>query len=224
MAVTKKGAAKKGTVAKKGAAKKGAAKRGAARPATPTVTGGATGTSTSTSSGSSSSNAALAAAVASAITAVKAVNTQLAGAGLVVLTPEQRQHTNGRIRQGEDEAMTSILETVDAHPGAFQFMAARDHGVDDLTVETQPAYDALARRDLLLPLQTALGQVLQRVDDDMLASGGIAKDVTTQAYRIIKGNVGANPTLRTEAGKAFTFYEGISHKAQATIRAKKAKK
>src|SRR5579864_2666327 len=61
---------------------------------------------------------------------------------LVALTAEQRQHSNGKFKDGEDKAIASIVETVARHGSPFK------------ALEFDPKHVAalLERRTLLAPI------------------------------------------------------------------------
>jgi hypothetical protein len=148
----------------------------------------------------------LALAVEKARAAVRAAVAALEAHELAASTSEERAHSAGKLRDGEDLALEGILDTVDAHPEHFVSLAPHDHGTDALKVETGPARAALARRTLLLPLAAELSALAQRVSDDVMASGALARDVTTPAYAIIRANAPINPALRKSASASLNFY------------------
>jgi hypothetical protein len=149
---------------------------------------------------------ALALAVAKAREGVGAAEAALEAFELAAYTSEERAHSAGKLRDGEDLALEGILDTVDAHPEHFISLAPHDHGTDNRKVETEPARNALARRALLVPLQVELVALMQRVSDDVMSSGAFARDVTTPAYAIIKANAPINPALRKSAAGSLNFY------------------
>lgn len=149
---------------------------------------------------------ALVAAVDKARAAVRAAEQALEAFDLASLTSDERAHSAGKLRDGEDAVLVTILDTVDAHPAQFASLAPHDHGSDDHVVETGPARAALARRNLLAPLATDLATLSLRVSDDLLASGALARDVTTPAYAIIRANAPLNPALRRSAAGPLSFY------------------
>ena len=149
---------------------------------------------------------ALGLAVAKARQLVAAVQAALEAFELAAYTSEERAHSAGKLRDGEELALEGILDTVDAHPEHFISLAPHDHGTDDRKVETEPARNALARRALLVPLQIELAALTQRVSDDVMSSGAFTRDVTTPAYAIIKANAPLNPALRKSAAGSLNFY------------------
>ncbi|MEP7123735.1 MAG: hypothetical protein ABJE95_22595 [Byssovorax sp.] len=148
----------------------------------------------------------LALAVEKARAAVRAAEAALEAYELAAYTSEERAHSAGKLRDGEEVVLEGILDTVDAHPEQFASLAPHDHGTDDRKVETGPAREALARRSLLVPLAQELVALTQRVSDDVLSSGAFARDVTTPAYAIIKANEPINPALRKSASVPLNFY------------------
>jgi hypothetical protein len=131
---------------------------------------------------------------------------RVAEKALAALTSEERAHSSGKLRDGEDDVLAVVLDTIDAHPAQFASLAPHDHGTDERVVETGPARAALTRRSLLAPLAADLAALSQRVSDDVLASGALARDVTTPAYAIIRANAPLNAALRKSAARPLSFY------------------
>ena len=155
-------------------------------------------------------------AAANVLAQLAAIRATLEPHGLAALTGDERLHSNGRLRDGEDSAVVTILDTVDGHPAHFQALAGHDHGVDDAVVETAPARAALARRRLLAPIVAELVAIGARVSDDVLASGASAKDVSGPAYAIIRANAKLDKKLRASASPALDFYaQAAKRKAPA---------
>ena len=152
------------------------------------------------------SDAALAKATAEVLADLAKMEAKLDAFELAALTADERLHSSGRLRDGEPALLGTVLDTVDAHPGRFQAIAASDHGVDDTVVETAPARTALARRALLAPLAAKLEALWTRVADDVLASGHLVREVTTPAYAIIRANAAVDRELRKAASTALDFY------------------
>lgn len=161
-----------------------------------------------------------AATVKDALATVTALEANLDTFGLASLTDEERLHSNGRIREGEDAAILAILDTIDASPATFQALAPHDHGDDPKVVETAPARTAIERRELLLPLRDRLAALVQRLSDDLLSSGALARDVSVPAYAILQANAAFDPNLRKKGATAISYYGKAPKKAAAT-RAKK---
>ena len=159
-------------------------------------------------------------AVKKGIDALAAITADLEKHGLASKTPEERQHSNGKLRDGEDAAMVNVLDTVDAFPGLFQALAPHDHGKDDKVVETGPARVALSRRAAIAPLAAAARALADRLDDELLTGGETAKDVTVPAYAIIKANAEVMPALKKKAAPTITFHAKRSKRTPAKKAAK----
>jgi hypothetical protein len=184
-------------------------------------------------SGNGSSVTSFEAQVAKAQTSANALLAMLKALGCQVLTDEERLHTMGKLRVGEDKAMNAVFDTMDANPVVFESLADKDGGTDPNTVETQPARDALTEAEALSPLVDVLAEMHTIVSDGMIANGQFAKELSVPAYAIGKALAVTNKTIRTQLAPAITFY-GVSARrnvaskqraANAVVRAtKKAKK
>lgn len=125
---------------------------------------------------------------------------------LARLTAAERVTVGGRLRDGEEGALTDLLDTIDASPQTFVSIASIDHGTDDARVETEPTRQAIERRVALSPLADRLEQLARRVHDDVLVQGERIRDVTTPAYAILKVNAAVDPKLRKRAARVFDYY------------------
>lgn len=143
--------------------------------------------------------------------------------GMSVLDKEDRIHSGGRIREGEADAMSSILGVVEKHPKFFEALADADHGKDPRRVETGPARDDLERREAILTVAKAVEELVTKLNDTLLILGENVRDVTGPAYRIARINAEMNPQLRRDLGTASTFYGAPARdRAREARRAKKA--
>jgi hypothetical protein len=175
-----------------------------------------------TSNGKDTARKLLVAAVEKARAAVRVAAQALEEFELAALTSDERAHSSGKLRDGEGEILTVVLDTVDAHPEQFASLAPHDHGTDDRVVETGPARAALIRRSLLAPLAADLAALALRVSDDVLASGALARDVTTPAYAIIRANAPINAALRKSAARPLSFYVRTAKKKTTKAKATSA--
>lgn len=148
----------------------------------------------------------VAAAVKVAREAVKAAKAALATHDLARLTAEERLHSSGKLREGEDRAILALFDTIDKFPATFQALADRDGGVDPSAVETAPARAALERRALLAPLVTELEELHAAVSDDVLSCAETAKAVSGPAYAIAKANAPVDAKLRKAVSATLDFY------------------
>jgi hypothetical protein len=149
-----------------------------------------------------------------------------AALGLPSLTSDEQLHSNGKLRVGEADAMTTIFDAMDDFPGVFAALAAKDGGVDPTEVETGPARGNLAQAQALAPLSAALQALDAQVSSAILALAGQAKDVSVPAYAIGKASAASDPKVRTALATAISFSGGPSQKRVASkkIAAAKAKK
>ena len=144
--------------------------------------------------------------IAQALAMIGKLEGQLDTLGLASLTKDERLHSTGKLRDGEEPVLEVILKTIDTHSTLFTSIADKDGGQDPTKVETAPSREALARRAALVPLFDALERLAKRVGDDILASGEHVKDVTIPAYAIIRANAPLNDELRRSAADALNFY------------------
>jgi hypothetical protein len=126
--------------------------------------------------------------------------------GLASLTVEERAHSNGKLREGEADAVSTVFDAVDAVPGVFASLADKDGGSDPEVVETAPARAALARSQQLAPFVALIETIGQRASDDVLASASTAKALSIPAYAIGRTNASLNKPLRTAIAPAISFY------------------
>lgn len=153
--------------------------------------------------------------VANGIASLKALLSALKGQGLAALTGDDRLHTNGKLRDGEADALTAVLDTMEAHPDVFASLATKSRGTGK-ALGSATARAALARRDVLKPLAELLAAIERRVADDILEQGSLAKAVTMPGYAIIQANAPHSEALRTSAGPAIDFYQNVVKKKRET--------
>jgi hypothetical protein len=183
-------------------------------------------TKTPSKSNGTSATTAFAAAVQKLLAQTQALGQALDALDLPALTADERAHSNGRLRDGEAAAMVAIFDAMDAYPGVFGALAAKDGGVDPTAVETQPARNALADSQALGPVGAALATLAQRVSDGILAYASQAKDVSVPAYAIGKASAASDPAVRKALSPAITFYGAGARKRQLDkkVKATRAKK
>jgi hypothetical protein len=170
-----------------------------------------TNASTSTAKGAKStksagSGAQFEAGVAKLMTLAVQMQQQVRGMGLTSLTPGERTHTMGKLRDGEVEAMGNVLDVVDDNPALFSALAGKDGGTNPDVVETAPARAMLARSQDMSPVVSALQGLLTLVSDDVIASANSAKELTVPAYAIARASASADAKLKAELAPALTFY------------------
>jgi hypothetical protein len=147
-----------------------------------------------------------AAVVREVLDRIQQIEALLENLELARLTAEERVSSNGRLRDGEEEALETLLDAMDAFPGPFAVLADKDRGDDAAALETSPTRQALARRQALAPVAASLARITRRVEDDLLVQGERIREVTAPAYAILKANAVVEPKLRKQAAKVFDFY------------------
>lgn len=141
--------------------------------------------------------------------------------GLAPLTDDERLHTSGRFRDGEEEALRAMLAGARLRPELFASLADKDEGHDPGTFEVELLEDRLARRALLQRLSVALAPVADKASDTMLHLGDQSRPVLLAAYRIAKTVAETDDKLRQKISGALNFYGGIGKSAASTRRKKK---
>lgn len=144
--------------------------------------------------------------------------------GLATLSNDERIHSNGRLRDGEPEAMTAILDTADSRPAYFLPLAARDRGADENRFETGPCRDDLARRAHVERLRAALEPNFNRVGDTVLALGSRIRDVTMPAYALARVASAHDGKLREKLNPATDFFSAPHRKRARAAQGTKGKK
>jgi hypothetical protein len=140
---------------------------------------------------------------------------------LVEFDDEERRHSNGRLKNGEDVAVTSVLDAADAFPTLFVALASKDRGKDDTVFESEPTRDALARRIQIARLASALEPLAQGLSDTMLSLGEDVREVAVPVYAIARVAAAINPALRAKLKAATAFYTAISARGLKTKKNKK---
>jgi len=125
---------------------------------------------------------------------------------LVEMTSDERAHSMGKLRDGESDALRTVLDAADAFPGYFQALAARDHGKDPAVFETAPAREALSRREILARLSNRLAALDTKVGDTVLEFGAIGRGVGLAAYAIASVNAESDAKLRSKIAPARSHF------------------
>jgi hypothetical protein len=163
-------------------------------------------TSTSSSTKNAGSGAQFEAGVAKLMTLAVQMGQQVRAMNLTSLTPEERMHTMGKLRDGEADAMNAVYDTMDKFPGVFWALATKDGGTNANVVETAPARASLASAQDLGPVLSALEALTTHVSDHVIASANAAKEVSVPAYAIGRTSAKQDPAIRTSLSKALEFY------------------
>ena len=161
------------------------------------------------------SNGSFAASIAKVVASAEALKLAIEALNLPGLTAEDRLHSDGRLRKDEPAAMTSIFDTMDAHPATFGSLADKDGGTNPAVLETAPARASLATATGLAPLGTLLDTMHITVSDAILATASQAKALSVPGYAIGKANAASSAPLRTSLKKAIDFYGASGRKRAA---------
>jgi hypothetical protein len=122
------------------------------------------------------------------------------------LNPEARKTSIGRLRDGEDAIIESVLDMVDESPAVFQSLASRDNGVDPAAVETAPSRDDLAQRAALQPFADDLVLLAEDVSDTLLDLGARPRTFSIAAYAIGQANAPHDARVKRGLARAERFY------------------
>lgn len=140
--------------------------------------------------------------------------------GLVTMTEDDRRHSEGKLRDGEADALTAVIDVADQHPQYFAALADKDGGVDPKTFETDLLRGHLARRKLLGSVAVAAAELTAPLGDTVLMLGEQVRPVLLAAYQIAKPIAVADEKLRSRLAPALDFYGKIGRRGAET-RAKK---
>jgi hypothetical protein len=142
--------------------------------------------------------------------------------GQVLLTGDERIHSDGRFRDGESDALRVVLDGVDLAPHYFTALADKDEGHDPERFETELLRDRLARRDLLNQLAAELEPSFTALTDTVLHLGSRVRPAALAAYRIAKSISSADRKLSTVIAPAIDFFGRPARRAAETRASKKA--
>jgi hypothetical protein len=136
--------------------------------------------------------------------------------GLVVMTDEDRRHSDGRLRDGEPVALRAVIDVAEKHPQFFTVLADKDGGVDPTAFETELLRDHLARRTLLAQVARAADELTAPLGDTVLRLGEQVRPVLMSAYQIAKAVAAADGKVRSALAPALDFFARIGRLGAAT--------
>jgi hypothetical protein len=144
--------------------------------------------------------------------------------GLVELTQEDRERTDGKFRKGEHEVLEPVLDLADdpKFQGTFEGLADKDAGADPTKFETQLLRDRLRRHKALSRLLAGLEAIGGDLSDSLLYLGELSRPILLAAYQTAKPIARSNDAVRSKIAKTLDFYRGPAVKAAKTRAAKKA--
>lgn len=141
--------------------------------------------------------------------AIKALNDALSMAS--PMTSIERQHSNGKLKDGEETAIRAIVETVTRFPEPFR----------GLKGNAKILSEGLEMRGLLSPIVENLQKLQARASDALLRSGESIKTASSPLYEIASALAKHDPELANALQPARQFYQAP---AQAAARTRKKKK
>jgi len=123
---------------------------------------------------------------------------------LFALTTQERRTSNGRLRDGEEEALLAVLDVADHVPEAFRALGADGGGLNHH--ETGRLRDALKRGLALDELVAALEELTRMLRDSQLVLSGDARRSVLAAYPIAKAIATHDDVARTKLAPALNYY------------------
>jgi len=120
---------------------------------------------------------------------------------VAALSREERRLSTGKVGDEELPELEAILDAMDANPGLFTALAARDGGVDPGAVETAPTRRAIDTLRAMAPALEAVRALDVALSDTRLRLGERVREVTTAARAIAKANAPVNDGVRAGLAK-----------------------
>jgi hypothetical protein len=136
--------------------------------------------------------------------------------GLLSMSADDRNHSEGRFRDKEENALSSVLDAAEAAPQYFTVLASKDDGDDPKRFETEVLRGRLARRNLLARVAEAIDPLTAEIDDHLLHLGEKVRPVVLAAYHIAKPLSDHDEVLASKLSTARTFYSAIAKRGVET--------
>jgi hypothetical protein len=136
--------------------------------------------------------------------------------GLVVMTGEDRLHTEGRMKSHEPAAFAAVYDAADAKPEIFASLADKDDGVDPTKFETDLLRARLERRNLVSEIATDAERLATAFGDTVLELGARVAPVSRAAYKLGKVVAETDAQLRTLLAPAIDAYARPRKRAPAS--------
>ncbi|HEY2746902.1 MAG TPA: hypothetical protein VGL86_19905 [Polyangia bacterium] len=130
---------------------------------------------------------------------------------LVSLTSEQRQHSNGKLKDGEDKAIAAIVETLSRQPAPFA----------SLKVDPNQVTQLLQRRAVLAPLAEQATQLADDLTDTLLHIGEAIRGPVSSAYHVASALAPHDDAIAASLQPARQFYQATGRAAARTRKANK---
>ena len=131
---------------------------------------------------------------------------------LVSLTSEQRQHTNGKLKDGEDKAIAAVVDTLSRHPGPFT----------SLKIDPSQMTQLLQRRAVLAPLAEQATQLADDLTDTLLHIGESIRGPISSAYHVASAIAPHDDAIAATLQPARQFYQATGRAAARTRKAHRA--
>jgi len=128
---------------------------------------------------------------------------------LTSLTSERRQHSGGKLKNGEETAIEAVLSTVQHHPAPFA----------SLKVDPKAIRELLSRRVLLQPLAERAHRLAEDLADTVLRLGETVKEPSSAAYHVATALARHDPAIAHDIQPAQQFYQSVGRAAARTRKA-----
>ena len=140
--------------------------------------------------------------------------------GGVVLTEPERQHSHGRLRDGEGAQMITVLAVAERFPALFASLADLDEGTDPTRFELPLLRERLERAEILAPLAEALaGRQLLSITDTVLHLRDLVRTPVSEAYAIAKSVAKTDVKLKTMLAPVMDYYRRLAELSAASRKA-----
>ena len=145
--------------------------------------------------------------------------------GGVVFTDNERLRTQGRLRDGEEAQLLTVLDVTEAFPALFEGLADLDEGADPTRFEPKLLRDRLQRAAILAPFVDSLAYPAEHsLGDTVLHLRALARGPLSEAYGIAKAMARSNLKLKTLLAPVMDFYRSLAVMAAAARKVNQAKK
>ncbi len=131
---------------------------------------------------------------------------------LLSLTSEERQHSSGKLKRGEPDAIGAILHTVEKHPAPFA----------SLHLDASAIGDLLQRREQLQPLVDQAQHLADDLSDTLLHLGEAVKGPSSSAYHIAVALAPHDAGIAHDIQPARQFYQAVGRSAARSRKAHEA--
>ena len=138
----------------------------------------------------------------------------------LILYPNPDDRRSLHLRNGEADAMRSLMHAAGKHSQHFQALADKDRGSDPASFETTPTLAMLDRLEALSTLSATMSDLSLKITDTVTEMTSEVNEVTSPVLAIVRANQALDTSLATDAHDGLEFY-GRMGRAAAQSRAKK---